>query len=149
MTDSYEQDLAAGIGQFLDTQGHGVWRDDGIYTAQETGIVLDIMPAEPDNAIVLTPYGVDDDPSQPDNVTGLQIRTRAAGRDPAAARKLGADVFLELHGRTHLVLPTGLHVVQILRQSSVSGGQDDNGRWTMIQNYYCDLHVPAMHVFTD
>lgn len=149
MTDSYEQDLAAGIGQFLETLALGVWRDDGVYTAQETGIVMDVMPSEPDNVIVLTPYGVEDDPSLADNVTGLQVRSRAAGRNPAAARKIGSDVFLALHGRTNLVLPTGLHVVQILRQSSVSDGQDENGRWTMIDNYYCDLHVPAMHVINE
>lgn len=149
MTDSYEEDLAKGVGQFLDTLDLGVWRDDGVYADGETGILLDVMPSEPDNAIVLTPYGVDDDPSMAENVTGLQIRTRAAGRNPADCRKMGADVFLELHGRTDLILSTGLHVVQILRRSSVSGGQDENGRWTMIQNYYCDLHVPAMHDFTD
>lgn len=147
--DGYEVDLVKGIGQYLAARGHGVWRDDGVYADGETAIVLDVMPQKPDNAIVLAPYGVADDPSQADTITGLQVRTRAAGRATAPVRAMTANLFLELHGRTGLLLSTGLQVVQILRQSTVSDGQDENGRWSVIQNFYCDLHVPAMHVFTD
>lgn len=149
MSDTYDVDLARGIGQFLAARGHGTWRDTGAYATDETGIVLDKMPDNPANAIVLSPYGVSDDVSMSGNTTGLQIRTRAAGQDPAASRLKATQVFLELHGRSQLTLPTGLLVVQMYRQSATSGGQDSAGRWSMIQNFYCDLYVPEMNIFTD
>lgn len=144
----YDIDLLTGIAQHLATQSLGIWNPAGMYTADETGIVLDTMPQSPDNVIVLSSYGVSDDPSQATTIVGLQIRSRTAGRDPRTYRRLSADIAFDLHGRTHLSLSTGLQVTQLLRQSWVSGGLDGNGRWSMIQNFYAWLSVPALHNFT-
>lgn len=146
---SYDLDLMIGVAKHLAERGHGVYRDDPdelIYQADEAAIVLDGMPQEPDVAIVLSAYTLNDDVSMSSNLTGLQIRTRAAKNDVAGGRELAAAIFLDLHGRTGWDLSTGLRVVQIYRRSHTSGGRDENGRWSVIQNFYADLYVPQMHV---
>lgn len=143
---NYDTDFLQGVAQHLAAQDLGVWNPAGAYTDAETGIVLDKMPQSPANVIVLGTYGVSDSPSEASSVLGLQIRTRAAGEDPRACRSLGASINLDLHGRTQFTLPTGLHIVQVLRQSWTSGGQDANGRWSLIQNLYAWLYVPALNV---
>lgn len=143
---AYDLDLLTGIARELDTAGIGVWKPETAYADDDVAITLDALPESPGTAIALSAYTLTDDPVEGANVTGLQVRSRAAARDDSRpGRELADAIFLFLHGRWAWTLPTGLHVVQIGRRSHVSGGQDQNGRWSIIQNFHADLHVPQMH----
>ena len=123
----------------------GTWRTAGDYQAAETGIVVGVLPQSPDRVIALTAYGVDDDPSLSDSVIGLQVITRWGGQDPRPVGRLTSRVFDALHGLHDVVLPTGVRVVQCLRRSWVSMGQDQSSRWRTSQNFYATVHRPSTH----
>lgn len=134
-----------GVAQHLAAAGVGVWRPSGSYPPGEAGIVVAARPQEPGDVISLSAYGVDDDPSLSDSVLGLQVWCRRAGAHPGPVAETADAVFDVLHGTTHLALVGGVHVVQCLRRSQVSGGQDGNGRWSDIQNFYATVHYPSTH----
>ncbi|RLV56060.1 hypothetical protein D9V41_09230 [Aeromicrobium phragmitis] len=144
----YDTDLTVGVAMLLADHGHGTWDPEGVYQPGETGIVLDLVPQTPDDVITLSAYGVDDDVTEGRSVVGVQIRNRAtAGDNPRPARELAAAIFTTLHGRTQITLATGLRVHQINRASWTSGGQDSNRRWSMIQNFYADIYIPAKQLY--
>jgi hypothetical protein len=121
------------------------WNTSGAYTVLQTGIVLGNAPQSPDRIITLTAYGVSDSPNLSDSVQGVQIRTRWGGQDPRPVDDLDDAIFNLLHGRTALALTTGVTVVQCLRQSTTTLGQDANGRWMRSSNYYLDVHRPSTY----
>lgn len=143
-----------GIARHLAAHGTGVWDADGAYTGDQLGIVLQARPASPANIISLSAYGVDDDPSLSDSVVGLQVWVRRDGHDPRPVGRTAGEVFDLLHGAHDFRLPPltnadepgdGVWVVQCLRRSHVSGGQDENGRWADVQNFYATIHRPSTH----
>lgn len=147
---SLESLFLKGIALRLHAASLGTYRPTGKYTAGETGIVFDAVPQDPDNLITLSAYQVTDDPAASESVLGLQVRTRAGGQHPDPARDLAAAIFNNLHGLTDMRLPApddldGVWVVQILRRSQVTGGQDANQRWSNIQNFYATVHYPSTH----
>lgn len=144
---TYDTALMTGLADLLHAEQLGVWAPDRAYAASETGIVFLSTPQAPDSVITIGTYGVSDDVSEGTATVGVQIRNRAAGTDPRTAHDHAARLFTFLHGRTHLDLSTGLRVAQIYRRSWTSGGQDENRRWSVIQNFYADVYVPEMHVF--
>lgn len=141
----FERRLLEGIAQLLAARALGTWFSAGVYTTGQTGIVLGGLPASPDRVIGLAAYGVDDDPSLSDSVIGLQVSTRWGGQDPRPVGDLTDSVFDELHGLHNLNLPTGVRLVQCLRRSWTSMGQDSNQRWRTVQNFYATVHRPSPH----
>lgn len=141
----YTTDLLEGLGKDLDALGIGTWRDNGIHTSGETGIVVGAIPAAPDRLITLTSYGVDDNPTLTDDVIGVQARFRWGGQDPRPADDLADSVFDLWHGAGPFTLPTGVRVLLLARQSWTSLGQDDNDRWSRSDNYYATVHRPSPH----
>lgn len=127
--------------------GIGTWRANGAYAAGETALVVGGIPQTPDRLIALMGYGVDDDPTLSDSVQGLQVTTRWGGQDPRDVGRLTSKVFDQLHGLYGVILPTGVHVAQIVRTSHTSIGQDANNRWRTVQNFYCTVHRPSAHRF--
>lgn len=142
---AYDLDLLTGIAQHLHAREIATWSAEGIYTPDQTGIILDWLPDTPDAAIALTAYPVTDDVTASMATVGVQVRCRKAGANPTACRELTTNVFLDLHGRTAWTLPTGLRVVQIYRRSAESPTRDGSNRWTSNQNYYADVYIPPMH----
>lgn len=140
-----------GIALHLAALDLGVWRPDGIYQPDDTGIVLVRVPEEPASVIVLGSYAVSDDPDYADSVLGLQVQVRAAGENPTPMLDLTSSVFAALHGIGPLNLPTadpeatGPRVLSCERRSHTSGGQDRAGRWSSIQNFYTHVHYPTAH----
>ncbi len=134
-----------GVAEHLAAAGVGVWRETGAYQAGETGIVIAARPQEPADVVSLSAYGVDDDPSLSDSVLGLQVWCRRAGAHPGPVADTADVVFDLLHGATNVDLPGGLRIVQCVRRSQVGGGQDANGRWSDIQNFYVTVHYPSTH----
>lgn len=138
-------DLMEGVAAALAAASHGIWRPAGVYAPGEHAIVLETAPQAPDTVTVLTAYALADDPTGSTSAIGLQVRTRGAGQDPRTARDMANDVYLFLHGRWAWTLPNGCHVIQIQRQSHVSGGRDDNQRHSVLQNFHADLYVPDLN----
>jgi len=139
----FETLLLTGIAQLLATAGLGTWRDTGVYTAAETGIVMDTVPATPDRVITLTDYVVTDDPTLSDSVIGVQVRTRWADADPRPVKDLDGSIFDALHGLEGVTLTGGVHIVSMFRRSGTSMGQDIGSRWGRSSNYYATVHRPS------
>ena len=139
---SFESDLLTGLAQLLASAGIGVWRESA-YTAAETGITLDKVPATPDAVVTLSDYTVSDDPTLSDSVIGVQIRTRRAGVDPRPVKDLDGAIFNLIHGMPATTLPGGVRVVSCFRRSGASLGQDANGRWQRSSNFYLQVHRPS------
>jgi len=141
----FETNLLTGLAVYIaaaSTIG-ATWSPSAAYTSAQTAIMLGTIPPNPDNVITLTAYSVSDDPSLSDSVVGVQIRTRWSGQDPRLVNNLDAAIFNLLHGATHITLSTGVVIVQCLRNSAASLGQDTNGRWMNSSNYHCFVHRPS------
>lgn len=141
----FQNDLAVGFAQLLADVSVGTWKSSGVYAPTETGIVLRALPQAPDRVIVLSAYGVDDDLTMGDDVTGLQVTTRWGGGDPRMTDDLADLVFNQLHAMPRTTLSTGIVVEQCFRRSVVSIGQDGNSRWRTTQNFYVTAHRPSLH----
>jgi hypothetical protein len=140
----FQVNLLTGLAAYLAAGGIGAtWTTSGAYTPLQTGIVLGNVPQSPDRIITLTAYGVDDSPALSDSVLGVQVRCRWGGQDPRPVDDLADSIYNLLHGKTALTLSTGVTVVQCLRQSATTLGQDENGRWSNSSNYYVTAHRPS------
>ncbi|MFG3085132.1 minor capsid protein [Streptomyces parvulus] len=129
----YTSRLLDGIAGLLAGAGAGIWRPDGVVSNPDTGIFRSVMPAQPDRALGLTAYPVEDT-DLPDAVTGVQIRMRA-GSDPDAIDDMADVVFAVLHNRRHYICG-GVTVVLSWRQSQAWIGQDAQQRMELTSNYY-------------
>lgn len=138
-----QTDFLVGLAVYLQTAGIGTWNTSGVYTSTQTGIVLGTVPQTPDRVITLTAYGVADDPSLSDSVMGLQVRSRWGGQDPRPTDDLADSIFTLLHGLTHVTLSTGIKIVECLRISAITLGQDENLRWCHVQNFHVTIHRPS------
>lgn len=141
----FDVQFIAGFGARLKAEGLGKWDEPFGSAADTVGIVAGGLPATPNNVIALMAYAVTDDPSLSDSVLGLQVTTRAAGQDPRPTGRLTSKVYDQLHGMTDVLLPGGVYVVQCLRQSWTSLGQDENSRWRDSSNFYVTVHRPSKH----
>lgn len=130
---SYTNSLLDGIAQLLETAGVGIFDDTRVFTDAETGIFRGLMPDQPERALALTDYPVEDT-DLTDAITGVQVRMRA-GRDPDAISDMQDAVFNALHNRQHYDL-NGVHVALSWRQSQAWIGQDAHGRMELTSNFY-------------
>lgn len=142
----FTTDLLTGLAAYLALPANGLkatYKTSGAYTALQTGIVLGELRPEPDRQIALSAYPVSSDPSLSDSVVGVQIIARWEGRDPRPSDDLADDIFDILHGKTHLVLSTGITIVQILHASGAPLGWDENQRRSVSANYHVTVHRPS------
>jgi minor capsid protein len=141
---SWTAELAHGLAEHLAAAGVGVYRPNGAYRDDETGIVIAIVPAAPPRVVVLSCYPLTDDVDQADSLVGLQVRVRSGTPDPRNALDLIDAVFEELHGATHLTLSS---VVVHLAERTVSTplGRDQNGRYEHADTYRFVAHRPSRH----
>jgi hypothetical protein len=141
----WTSDLLGGLAAMLADAGIGAWHPDGTaYGPAEVAIVLGALPDSPDRAIALAAYPLDDHPSENLVKVGVQVRCRGAGDDPRGADDLGDQVFDLLHGATRFTAG-GVHVIQVLRQSSALLGRDALGRWDRADSYHLDAARPTQH----
>jgi hypothetical protein len=129
----YTSSLLDGIGGLLQEAAVGVYSPDTVIGAGQTGIFRGVVPDEPDRAIGITAYPVEDT-DLTDAITGVQFRMRA-GRDPNAIDDLADAVFTAFHNRQHYDCG-GIHVALSWRQSQAWIGQDAHGRMELTANYY-------------
>lgn len=130
---SYTNDLLNGIAGLLDEAGVGVFRPDTVIADPDTGIFRGVMPDQPDRAIAINDYPVEDT-DLTDAITGVQVRMRA-GRDPNAIGDMADAVFNAFHNRRHYDCG-GVHVSLSWRQSQAWIGQDVHARMELTANYY-------------
>lgn len=142
----FQSDLLTGIAVYLAAGSiEATWNTSGAYTALQTGIVLGNIPQTPDRVITLTTYAVDDSAQLSDSVIGVQVRCRAEGADKRKVDNLDDSIFNLLHGLRGVTLSTGVFIVQCLRNSAASLGQDEGSRWMTTANYYLSVHRPSTH----
>ena len=143
----FRSNLLTGLAVHIAAAGiEATWTPSGVYGVLDTGIVLGTIPQTPDRIITLSAYGVSDDPSLSTSVLGVQVRCRWGGSDPRPVDDLSDAIFNLLHGAQHITLSTGVHIVQIpLNSGPTSLGQDQNGRWATVSNYYATTHRPSTH----
>ncbi len=136
-------DLAAGLGQLLDTKGLGVWRPDDVIADPETAIVAAIVPSAPTKVITLTLYGFDDAPTLSDTEGMVQVRTRG-DRNPSTVDDLDDAVFDVLQNLPRTVV-NGITISGCWRRSAAYLGVDGNGRHSRTSNYRLLTHRPSPH----
>ncbi|MFE5591443.1 minor capsid protein [Streptomyces sp. NPDC056549] len=139
----YTASLLDGLGVLIDGAGIAVWRPDGVIGPAEIGLYSAVVPAEPDRAIGMTAYPVEDT-DLTDAITGVQLRIRA-GRNPGDVLDLADALFGLLHNRQHYELG-GIHVALSWRQSQAWIGQDDHGRMELTSNYYLRTTRPGTYL---
>lgn len=138
----YTVDVFDGVATLLAGAGIGTYHPDGsAYTDGQTGIVYKAMLPTPDRLIVLTPYTLTDEPEDNLSQLGLQVRCRGT-QDPRDVDNLADSAFELLHNLKDVWFGS-VHVIQLLRKTSVSMGQDDLKRWDRADGYYLDVDMPA------
>lgn len=145
---SATNDLLDGLAQLLADAGVASYTPAGVYTVDQTGVFFSLMPAGaegappgPDRCVVLSAYALSDQPGLPLGQITVQVRTRGLEdpRDVTALSDAVYDLFQGLTDRTF----GSVHLIQMLRKSSLPMGQDTNRRWQQSQNYTCDVDLPA------
>jgi hypothetical protein len=141
----YTRDLLHGLAQLLAADGVGVYRDTGVYTDAETGIVIGRVPQSPPAIVALIPYPLTDDPTLSDSVLGLQLRFRVDGYDPRDVTDLADAAFDSLQGHPGANLSPTARLLIAERTSGVPLGEDSNGRPEWSDSYQLTLHRPSRH----
>ncbi|WP_441251198.1 minor capsid protein [Kitasatospora sp. McL0602] len=135
-------DLVEGIARYLTGLGLLTYDPDG--TNGDT--FAELMPAVPDLAVALTPYGLGEpDPVNDDDEVGLQVRVRG-GADPRVSRQLSGRIYSALHGLAGIALPDGTWLIlSVAVQTPASLGIDDVGRHEHVTNYRMNISNPTAH----
>ncbi|MFD0886770.1 minor capsid protein [Streptosporangium algeriense] len=141
---SWTTTILTAIAEQLHAAGAGVWRPDGPpYSAAETAIVFGRLPTEPDRAIALVCYGVDqdaDDPVNTDSTIGVQLRVRGT-TDPREVDRIADAAFGALQGWA----APAAGILLMTRRIQAPMGTDGNGRWERADSYRLLTHHPTTH----
>ena len=138
----FNSDLMTGFAVLFEENGLGVFDTAGIYSPESTGIFLGLTPDQPDRAITLMSYPVDDSDLTV-VTTGLQIKIRGR-RDPREVEDVADAVYGLLHNKSHYVIGN-IRVDLSWRQSGAWIGQDGNQRIERSENYYLYAERDAPH----
>lgn len=141
---SVTSDLVRGLAVWLADAGVGLtYRADGTpYTPAEVGIYAKALPVSPDRATAITVYGATDEPKIPVSGFRVQLWFRGRPNDTLDVDDIADPVFLALQGAENLTFGQ-VHVVQVLRVSSVQLGIDGNKRSERSDNYRVDVDLPV------
>jgi hypothetical protein len=137
---SIQNDLLDGIALLIASNGIAIFNESGQYAATDTGIFFKSVNPTPDRIVVLTAYGVTDNPTLPVSRLGVQVRVRGTA-DARDVDELGDAIFGILHGLTNFQFNT-VRADQVLRVSSITLGQDSAKRFERADAYYIDVSVP-------
>jgi hypothetical protein len=137
---SPQNDLLDGIAKLIQAAGLATYNTNGVYQATDTGIYVKAVNPSPDRIITMTAYQVTDDPTMPEARLGVQLRFRGL-QDPRDVDELGDSVYGILQGLTGVQF-NSVFAEQVLRQSSITLGQDAAKRWERADAYYIDTGLP-------
>jgi hypothetical protein len=141
--EGYNTRLMTGVGQLLDDEGIGVFATTGTYAADAWAVFIGLTPDQPDRAITLMTYPVEDT-DLTSMITGLQIRFRGL-RDPREVENTSDAVYNLLHMREHYRL-NDVPVNLSWRQSGAWMGQDQNQRIERVENFYLRTERESPHL---
>lgn len=136
-------DLLDGLARRVNTAGLATYRsDDSEYLPTETAVLFAFMPQSPDRCIVLTDYTANDNPSVPLGQIRVQARFRGLPNQPVDTWALRDGFFQLMQAATDLTFGS-VHVIQMLRSTSVPLGADSNQRFEYADNFTVDVDYPA------
>lgn len=135
MTDSL--DLLDGVSAYIVSGVPGV--ASGTYATGQTGIFHMLMPATPDEVIVLTWVPQVDDPSLPQGVGLLQVRCRGAANKPRRPIELLDQIAVLFLGKMTIPLTATMQIVQVRERVRAPLGMDESKRWDWTDNYTLDV----------
>ena len=141
----YTRGLLHGLAQLLTADGVGVYRDSGVYTETETGIIIGTVPQSPPAIVALIPYALFDDPTLSDSVLGLQLRFRSGTYDPRDVLDLADAAFDSLQGHPGVDLSATARLLIAERTSSIPLGENASGFPESADSYQLMLHRPSAH----
>jgi hypothetical protein len=141
--EGYNTRLMTGVGQMLADAGLGNFTLTGTYPDDEWAFFVGIMPDQPDRAIALMTYPVEDT-DLTNVITGLQLRYRGL-RDPREVEDMSDAVYDLLHMRAHYEV-NGTPVNLSWRQSGSWVGQDTNQRVERVENFYLRTERESPHL---
>ena len=140
---SVTSDLLTGIATMLASAGIGVtYSTNGVYSANQTGIYMKVLPQSPDRAVSLTAVAIGDNITLPTGRMMVQVRGRGVPNGPLDVDDLVDNIFTVLHGTTNLTFGTA-HVTQMNRNVSVPMGMDGLKRWERVDQYFLDVDMPS------
>ncbi|MGN6200020.1 hypothetical protein [Humibacter sp.] len=146
MTDSL--DLIDGIATLIAANVPGAaYNPDGVYTAGQVGIFNMLLPATPDEVIVLTWVPQTQNPAEPSGTGLFQVRARGAANRPRRPIEILDQVADVLLGATHIPIgSTGAAIDQVRECVRAPMGMDDLKRWDWTDNYTLDMsYTPTVN----
>lgn len=139
---SITSDLLGGIATVLNTASVVTWRSDGsVYLSTETAVAFRVQPASPDRCVTLTNYLATDEVLQARSRLAVQLRFRGSRGDTLDVDDLADSAFQVLQTLTGVQMGS-VWLIQLLRTSVASLGQDDSRRSERADNYYADVNTP-------
>lgn len=132
-------DLLDGLARVIHAAGIAQYRPDGPFQAGDVPVTFKSMPANPDRAVTLSSYGASDHPTIPLGERRVQVRVRGLAGDALDADALADAIFGAFHGLTHQQYGS-VHVIQMLRVSTIPLGSDDLQRDERSDNYALDVN---------
>lgn len=139
----FRTNLIIGIAEYLHAEGAGTWSPAGPYLATDTAITVDVLPQEPDKAISLTLYPVQDDATT-DSIIGLQCRVRGSIGSRTTDKDIIDALFDTLHDLQDVSLG-GVPIVRAWHQSGAELGPDTKNRFEHTANYYIQCTREGKH----
>lgn len=138
MTDTL--DLLDGVSAYMVSGVPGLaFNTSGTYPTGVTGIFHMLMPATPDEVVVVTWVPQADDPSLPQGAGLLQIRCRGAANKPRRPVEILDQIAALFLGRKTIPLTATLQIMQVRSRVRASLGMDDSKRWDWTDNYTLDV----------
>jgi hypothetical protein len=111
---------------------------DAVYTPDQTGILMKVMPADPDRVVVLNAVWQGDNITLPAGQCMVQVRGRGLPGQPLDVDDLLDPIKTILHGSTNLIFG-GVTVIQMNRKVRAPLGMDASKRWEIADQYYLDV----------
>lgn|GEM_PF-1797666 len=142
--DSLTLDLTAGFVALLVDAGAGTWRETGIYTTGERGIVIGALPQTPGDLLGITPYVAQSDVEPGVDVRAFQVRVRSGSRDPRPALAV-VDL---LHDTLNGLQPGNLggHSVPLIWRATLADlGLNADDRYEITDSYYLYVDKESRH----
>ncbi|MGN8024695.1 phage tail terminator protein [Microbacterium sp. 22242] len=138
MTDTL--DLLDGVSAHMVSGVPGLaFNASGTYPTGVTGIFHMLMPATPDEVVVVTWVPQTEDPSLPQGVGVLQIRCRGAVNKPRRPIELLDQIAVLFLGKMTIPLTSTLQIMQVRDRVRASLGMDESKRWDWTDNYTLDV----------
>lgn len=134
----FNTSLLIGVAELLDSDSVGAWKPTGPYLPNDVAITVDVLPQQPDKAIALSLYPVQDDTGTTDSIVGLQCRIRGKANNRITDKDILDALFNTLHDLTHVTIG-GIPIVRIWHQSGANLGPDTMNRPEHTANYYLQL----------